>query len=143
MPPNIYLILTYEYFNQSFITRTSRLRFNGDGSPWNRRLLSNMKRLHKVHIDNHKLYRDSLRIILNQYYHAVELYSFNNSDIALAHILNNMKQRKTIDLIVIDFTKFWKNAIDFAQQIPSLENKYQNSIPVLLFTMKEKMKRQN
>ncbi len=96
-----------------------------------------MNSLNIIHIDDHQLFRDSFRNVLQQFYPYVSLFQFTNSDSAIEHILSNIIQRKQIDLIVTDFKHYGKNGIEFAQQLAGLGNECGVDIPVMLLTMRE------
>lgn len=96
-----------------------------------------MVSLRIIHIDNHQLFRDSLRNLLQKHYPSVDLRQFINPDSAIENIIKDLGQRNRIDLIVTDFKQLGKNAIEFAQQLAVLKNEYEVDIPVVLLTMRQ------
>lgn len=96
-----------------------------------------MNHFYIFHIDDQLLFRDSLNKILEEHYPNTELYSFMNSDKALAYILGDLSKGKKIDLIVTDYTHIGSDGIVFAQKLRIIESKYRVKIPVLLLTMRE------
>lgn len=96
-----------------------------------------MQPSHIIHIDDHLLFRDSHKNVIQQYCPFVDLYQFTNSDSALEHIIDYLPLKNPIKLIVTDFTHRGKNAIEFAQQLAFVKNEHKVDIPVILLTMRQ------
>lgn len=79
-------------------------------------------------------------MILEEHYPNTELYSFLNSDKALAYILGDLKKGNKIDLIVTDYKHIGSDGIEFTQKLRMIETKHRIKIPVLLLTMREENK---
>lgn len=96
-----------------------------------------MHNLRIFHIDDHQLFSNSFKKVVEESYPNAELYSFINSDKALAYIMGDLKRDKIVDVIVTDYTHHGINAIEFAQLLAILKNEHKVDIPVVLLTMKQ------
>lgn len=95
-----------------------------------------MNSFHIIHIDDHQLFRDSLRNVLQKNYPFVDLYQFTNPDSAIEHIISNLAQRDPIDLVIADYTHIGEHGVEFAKSIRRLGGINNQKLPIVLLTMR-------
>lgn len=92
-------------------------------------------RLHIIHLDDHSLFRDGMKMTIDVYYPDADFKNFIGSQPALNYLEECHDNKKQIDFIITDYNHLGDNGLVFAEKVRLLEKKYSVRTPILLFTM--------
>ena len=86
-------------------------------------------------LDDHKLYRSSVSLLLNEKFPVITINQFSESDSALEYFLQCNIDKQRIDLIITDQIHPGPDGFAFASACRIIEKKYGRVSPILLLSM--------
>lgn len=100
-------------------------------------LNSDLRTLHFLHLDDHRLFLDGMRTVILSRYPKANIDEFPSNDIALTRLKALLVNKERPDLIITDFNHLGGNGLEFAQAVKLLCKKYGVRIPIVMVTMRQ------